>query len=141
MTLAETRVDQRDFVADLKAHDIDVERQRIEALAIEDQGVLHRRTVRFRPHELKALLEEHMAVADREGLDLADVELVNEGIRGALHRHLGRIGRTEAGSGRQAGQGEGGGAKEFTTGRRLDCGGHKGWAKIYPGAVAPPAQR
>ena len=95
VTLAETGVDQRDLVADLQAHDIDVQRQRVQALAIEDKGVLHRGAVRLRPHQLEALLEEHMAVTDREGLDLTDVELVDVGVGRALHRRLGRIGGGE----------------------------------------------
>ena len=77
--------------------------QRIEALAVKFQGGLHGRAVGLRPHELEALLEEHVAVADREGLDLADVELVNEGIWRALAGRLRRIGRGEAGSGGEAG--------------------------------------
>ena len=103
MTLAEAGVDQRNLVTDLQPHDIHVERQRIEALAVKFQGGLHGRTIGLRPHELEALLEEHVAVTDREGLDLADAELVNERIWRALAGRLRRIGRGEARSGGETG--------------------------------------
>ena len=118
VTLAEAGVDQRDFVADAQAHDVHVERQRVQALAVELQRGLHDRPVGLRPHEVEALPEEHVAIADREGLDLADVELVDVRVGRALDRRgLRGIGRGETRGRGQAGQREGGGTEEFTTGR------------------------
>ena len=119
MALAEASVDQRDLVADLQSHDVHVERQRVQALAVELQRGFHGRAIGLRPHEVKALPEQHMAVTDREGLDLTDVELVDVRVGRALDRRgLRGIGRGETGRRGQAGQREGGGAEEFTTGRR-----------------------
>ena len=119
MTLPEAGIDQRDFVTDLQPHDVHVERQRVQALAIELQSGLHRRAVGLRPHELESLPEEHVAVADREGLDLTDVELVDVRIRRTLQgSRLRSVGRGETRGRGQAGEREGGGTEEFTTGRR-----------------------
>ena len=121
MTFAETSIDQSHFLADLQPHDVDVKRERIEALAIEDHGILHHRAIRFGPHQVQALTEEHVAIADGEGLDLADLELVDERVGRALNgSRLRGLLRTETDVHcRQTGQSERRGAQEFTTGSRL----------------------
>ena len=140
MTLAEAGVDQGYFITDSQAHDVHVERQRVQALAVELQRRLHGRAVGLRPHEFETLTEEHMSVADREGLDLADVELIDVRIRRTLHRRsLRGVGRGETRGRGQAGQREGGGAEEFTTGRRQRCGVH-GVIRTYPQPLPAPAQ-
>lgn len=113
MALAETGVDQRDFLANLQAHDVDVERQCIEPLTVVDHGFLHHRTVSLGPHQIQTLAKEHVTIADREGLDLTYLELIDERIGRALHRRrLRSLLCTEAHIHRgEPSQGEGGGAQ------------------------------
>ena len=121
VTFTKAGIDEGDFLPDLEAHDVDVQRQRIEAFAIQDHGILHHRTVSLRPHEIQALPEEHVPITNGKGFDFADFELVDERIGRTLRgRRLRSFLSAEAHvHGGEAGQSEGGGAQEFTARSRL----------------------
>ena len=118
VALAEARVDEGDLVADAQAQDVHVEGEGVEPLAMEDHRLLHLGPVGLGPHQVEPLAEEHVPVADGEGFDGPDLELVDVRVGRALHRRLGRLLGGQAGGpgGGQAGEGEGGGAEELAAG-------------------------